>query len=101
MKIILSRKGFDTSYGGGFSPILPNGEMLSMPIPASPNETGILLKDLNFAGKTVQEYANQLYPKLNKGKSYHFDPDLNHGSMGSRHPEWRGAFGQAYAAIRI
>lgn len=36
MKIILSRKGFDSSAGGVASPILPGGEMISLPIP----ETG-------------------------------------------------------------
>ena len=35
MKIILSRKGFDSGYGGMPSPILPNGIMLSMPIPSN------------------------------------------------------------------
>lgn len=58
MKIILSRKGFDSKYGGGSSPILPGGEMLSMPIPASGNETGNQLKDLHFAGKAYSEYAD-------------------------------------------
>lgn len=33
MKLILSRKGFDTHNGGGPSPILPDGRMLSLPIP--------------------------------------------------------------------
>ena len=33
MKIILSRKGFDAEYGGQPSPILPDGTLLSMPIP--------------------------------------------------------------------
>ena len=28
MKVILSRKGFDSEYGGGPSPILPDGELL-------------------------------------------------------------------------
>lgn len=35
MKVILSRKGFDSGYGGWASPILPDGRMLSLPIPAS------------------------------------------------------------------
>lgn len=34
MKIILSRKGFDSSYGGYPSPILPDGSLLSIPIPS-------------------------------------------------------------------
>ena len=33
MKIILSRKGFDSSNGGCPSPIMPDGTLLSMPIP--------------------------------------------------------------------
>ena len=34
MKIILSRKGFDSSYGGYPSPIFPDGSLLSIPIPS-------------------------------------------------------------------
>lgn len=34
MRIILSRKGFDSEYGGCASPILPDGKMISMPIPS-------------------------------------------------------------------
>jgi len=34
MKIILSRKGFDSSFGGSPSPIFPNGSLISLPIPA-------------------------------------------------------------------
>jgi hypothetical protein len=33
MKVILSRKGFDSEYGGIASPILPDGTLLSLPIP--------------------------------------------------------------------
>jgi hypothetical protein len=35
VNIILSRKGFDSGYGGWASPILPDGRMLSLPISAS------------------------------------------------------------------
>lgn len=34
MKVILSGKGFDSSYGGQASPILPDGTLLSLPIPS-------------------------------------------------------------------
>ena len=34
MKVILSRKGFDSANGGQASPILPDGTMLSLPIPS-------------------------------------------------------------------
>jgi len=33
MKIVLSRKGFDSKYGGYPSPILPDRNMISLPIP--------------------------------------------------------------------
>ena len=36
MKLIFSRKGFDSSAGGIPSPILPDGRMISLPIPANP-----------------------------------------------------------------
>ena len=39
MKIILSRKGFDSSNGGCPSPILPDGTLLSMPIPSNDRDT--------------------------------------------------------------
>jgi hypothetical protein len=38
MKVILSRKGFDSGYGGYPSPILPSGEMVSLPIPYQKND---------------------------------------------------------------
>jgi len=33
MKVILSRKGFDSGSGGIPSPILTNGDLVSLPIP--------------------------------------------------------------------
>ena len=34
MKVILSRKGFDSGSGGYPSIILPNNEMITLPIPS-------------------------------------------------------------------
>ena len=44
MKIILSRKGFDSGYGGIASPVLPDGTLLSLPIPTT--EMGITYDEL-------------------------------------------------------
>ena len=33
MKIVLGRKGFDSGWGGNPSPILPEGRLVSLPIP--------------------------------------------------------------------
>ena len=60
VKIILSRKGFDSSYGGGASPILPNGDLLSIPIPAGSQETGILYVDLQYGNRSYVSLMNEL-----------------------------------------
>lgn len=49
MKIIISRKGFDTTYGGRPSPILPDGTILSLPIPSRGYSS-----DLLYDGKRKQ-----------------------------------------------
>ena len=50
MKIILSRKGFDSEFGGHPSPILPDGRMISFSIPGK--EDKIRYKDLKLDGET-------------------------------------------------
>ena len=47
MKIILSRKGFDSASGGLCNPILPDGTLLSMPIPGT-SKNPVYYKDLHF-----------------------------------------------------
>lgn len=104
MKVIFSRKGYDSSYHGGrgYSPILPNGEMLSMPIPATNNEKireeGITLDKVFFNKKSYAAHSRDLYPERDATRLHHFDPDLNVSSLPGRHPLWTGAFGQAGAA---
>lgn len=39
MKIILSRKGFDSANGGIVSPIFEDGTMISFPIPSGDTDT--------------------------------------------------------------
>lgn len=105
MKIILSRKGIDDKYGGGFSPILPDGTMLSIPIPQSKG-TGIPYEELNAKGNRIIEVIDRLglNVKDSKGKKLdgsdhsHLDPDLRSQEQ-SRHENWRGCFGQAGAAM--
>ncbi len=48
MKIILSRKGFDSSSGGGASPIV-EGRPLSLPIPAGAGRPGVAYGELGLA----------------------------------------------------
>ena len=58
MKIILSRKGFDSSNGGIPSPILPDGTLLSLPIPAKLDT--ISFDDLNYNGVLYSDILKQL-----------------------------------------
>ena len=107
MKVILSRKGFDSGYGGYPSLIMPDNEMITLPIPSSGDQVfysevktkkGLplinIMKDLKptiKSGKTV---------KLNNKTTCHLDPDLSFHSY-KRLPGWRGAFGQISAAQKV
>nr|WP_275450862.1 hypothetical protein [Pseudomonas syringae] len=42
MRIILSRKGFDSAAGGCQGPILPDGRLFSLPIPDKASSIWIL-----------------------------------------------------------
>jgi len=98
MKIILSRKGFDSSYGGGASPILPNGDLLSIPIPAAENEKGIPYDQLNYKGKSYADLMKELGLKLPPHGCCHLDPDLIPETY-PRKKGWTGIFGQQGAAM--
>ena len=77
MKIILSRKGFDSGYGGMPSPILPNGIMLSMPIPS--NGDRVLYDDLHYERFSYRDIISQLKPNSNIISSEcHLDPDIRY-----------------------
>jgi hypothetical protein len=96
MKIILSRKGFDSSYGGVPSPILPEGRLLSLPIP-SPGSP-IRYRELTMAGYAVGRLVETLTNgRLGAVHSAHLDPDLRAEAY-SRAPGWRPLFGQDGAA---
>jgi hypothetical protein len=103
MKIILSRKGFDSAYGGYHSPILPSGEMVSLPIPL---DDVLKYSDLKMSGSTYYDLMAELKPKiksngkwltLNEETRCHLDPDINRNSI-SRESGWRPCFGQIDSA---
>ena len=93
MKVILSRKGFDSSNGGCASPIMPDGTLLSMPIPT---EDDVLYSDIAWNGITYSDILGQ----INQKREYttcHLDPDIRDNRI---HPVdgWKAAFGQISAA---
>jgi len=96
VKLILSRKGFDSSYGGGASPILPDGALLSLPIPDAHGT-------VTYGELAWGEVAlGPLVAALTRGRIQphhraHLDPDLYRAIM-PRAKGWRPLFGQDGAA---
>lgn len=102
MKIVLSRKGFDSTYGGVASPILPDGRMVSLPIPERPS--AITPASRTYGQIHAGDFSvGSLVHGLTKGAltpqdAAHLDPDLDAGSIRPRPGGWRPAFGQTGAA---
>jgi hypothetical protein len=96
MKIILSRKGFDASAGGVASPILPDGTLLSLPIPQP--GAAIRYADLQGPGVALGPLVEDLTRgRITRDAGAHLDPDLR-ASTYPRDPGWRPIFGQDSAA---
>ncbi|MGI8733716.1 MAG: hypothetical protein ACR2LM_10505 [Pyrinomonadaceae bacterium] len=105
MKIILSRKGFDSSFGGCASPIFPDGSLVTLPIPEDfvgvPSPTrpityAELLGSPNI-GVLVTDLTRQLKKPIDASDLVHLDPDLRPEAL-SRDAGWRPIFGQSHAA---
>lgn len=96
MKVIISRKGFDSGYGGMPSPILPDGTMISMPIP-SPGDK-VRFDDLSYNGISYADIIKQLKPNNPViFEECHLDPDIRK-DVTYRMDGWKPAFGQIDAA---
>ncbi len=89
MKVILSRKGFDSSNGGIVSPIMGDGTLISFPIPS---------KDIDRYDQLI--YNNDNYLKILKDLKYkkeincHVDPDLDDNRRINKIDNWIPIFGQ-------
>ncbi len=101
MKIILSRKGFDSSVGGVASPIFPSGELHMLPIPESvPNRQSKQYCEIQAGDHSLGSIVYDLTGgKVKPEMPAHLDPDLNALSV-ARPEDWRPVFGQAGAAER-
>ena len=96
MKIIFSRKGYDSSAGGCASPIFPDGSFCSLPIPRV-DKNGPNLHDLNKdLGRFVDDMRKE---KSDSREPVHLDPDLR-ASMRKRKPGWKPCFGQKASSQR-
>ncbi len=102
MKIILSRKGFDSSSGGVPNPILPDGRLLSLPIPDSHS----IVSYEQISAPALQDYdscMSALVEDLTRGRvqaghGAHLDPDLCSEHF-PRQAGWRPLLGQRGSAL--
>jgi hypothetical protein len=98
MKLILSRKGFDSSFGGCASPIFEDDTFVSLPIP----EKSSRMRYSDIGGKQrigsiVEDLTSRSNKALKASDHSHLDPDLSFDSL-QRKPGWRPLFGQAESA---
>lgn len=98
MKLILSRKGFDSSFGGCASAILPDGRLISLPIPHRFRRPPPAADELTFGdvypslvGQLAQELTRDLANPILSNTPVHLDPDLHAGPRRT----WRPLFGQS------
>lgn len=100
MKVILSRKGFDSEYGGYPSPILPDSRLVSLPIPT---KDAVRYYDLKLDESTSYfDLMKQLRPEIKADSKWelltqntrcHLDPDI-YRDVQLRKAGWKPCFGQ-------
>lgn len=97
MRVILSRKGFDSSCGCMPSPIMPDGTLLSLPIPSNDD---ISYSCITWQGKSYLEIIHKLNPKtaITHAHHCHLDPDLR-TEVYHRKEGWMPAFGQTGTSL--
>jgi len=97
MRLILSRKGFDSSAGGVPSPIFEDGTLVSLPIPE--RRSGRTYADIILGGRKLGSVVEQLSGRKKVRGTFgaHLDPDLVRGAV-PRAAGWRPSLGQCAAA---
>lgn len=115
MKIILSRKGFDSANGGYASPILQDRRLISLPIPSKRPQDSMRYSDLKINGlkSEINNYYdlmtelghkndkgipqikyNQKWVDLTEQTMCHLDPDIRKEVLDDREKDWMAIFGQ-------
>ncbi|MDK9558702.1 hypothetical protein QQF73_13790 [Marinobacter sp. M216] len=96
MRLILSRKGFDSSAGGCPSPVLPDSSLCVLPIPD--DQSRIRYDEVRFGerrlGKLVRDLSGG---RVRGGDGAHLDPDLIADAY-PRQGGWRPVLGQTGSA---
>lgn len=97
MKLILSRKGFDSANGKIPSPIFPDGKAFSLPILTS--DSTVKIENLRYENYDISQIVHDLSNgSISKNRSVHLDPDIDRCVVEKEDDAWRGAFGQTGSA---
>ncbi len=102
VKIIFSRKGFDSKFGGVASPIFPDGRICSLPVPIyDPRGWNVQYKEIRFRPSNLGGVVTDLTGKRSKRYSgnsrAHVDPDLRAEALARRNG-WLPAYGPGDSA---
>jgi len=96
VRLILSRKGFDSSAGGCPNPLLPDGSLLALPIPDA--QSPIRYHEIQVEGYDISQLVDDLTGgRLGPDDRVHLDPDLTACAY-PRADQWRPLLGQMGAA---
>jgi len=99
VKLILSRKAFDSGAGKVANPILDDGSIIPMPIPDK--QSPIRYDEIHVAGENLGTVASELTRGRTRPDHFaHLDPDLTESAY-PRQPGWRPLFGQVDAAQSV
>jgi len=96
-RIVLSRKGFDSSYGSCASPII-DGRMVSLPIPEyNPKKSHLRYGELhNRQGEEIANLVDQLSNgRIQDTQLLHLDPDLRVELRDEKYAHFPLTFGQS------
>lgn len=96
MRLILSRKGFDSGSGGCPNPLFRDGSMIALPIPDKTSP--VRYRDLEWRGRNLGDVVEALTRgKVRSAFGAHLDPDLR-PELRPRAPGWQPVLGQHAAA---
>jgi hypothetical protein len=90
MKIIFSRKGFDSENGGIPSPIFPDKTMVSYPILSDQVPS---FREIGFKNTNLGDILEQISYGIDPDGGTHLDPDLRYDAI-PRLSGWKPCFGQ-------
>jgi hypothetical protein len=98
LKIIFSRKGFDSESGRVASPIFHDDSFISLPIPSRLKRETRYNRQ-RISGGTLGPIVTDLTRGRHRGSdTAHLDPDLRANTLSDRSVGWRPIFGQVKQA---